>query len=54
MEEKCTKCSGPTAGYKCDMCGVESAEHDATHACGSDHCMPKCSACNEAQANCSC
>lgn len=51
---KCSKCGKDAAGYKCDMCGAESAEHDATHACGGDHCMPKCTDCNEAQEKCSC
>lgn len=52
--DKCKKCEGPVEGYKCDMCGAEAAEHDANHACGSDHCMHKCSGCNEAEAKCGC
>jgi len=50
----CTKCGKETEGYRCDVCGAESAEHDNNHKCGSDHCMPKCKACNEAQSKCSC
>lgn len=50
----CSKCQGATMGYKCDMCGVESDTHDANHACGGDHCMPKCAACQQAQVQCSC
>lgn len=51
---ECTKCGGPTEGYKCDMCGVEATEHDSGHECGGDHCMPKCTGCNEAETNCAC
>jgi hypothetical protein len=50
----CSKCAGPTEGYKCDLCGAESESHDPDHGCGGDHCMPKCAACNEAQVGCSC
>jgi len=50
----CKTCSGATAGYKCDMCGEECAEHDAAHACGAEHCAPKCVACNESEAKCTC
>lgn len=51
---ECTKCHGPAAGYKCDICGDESDAHDAQHACGADHCMPKCSGCSQAQVKCTC
>ncbi len=51
---ECTKCGGSAEGYKCDQCGAESASHDAGHACGGEHCMPKCTGCDEAQANCTC
>jgi len=40
--------------YKCDLCGAESSSHDPGHECGSDHCMPKCSGCGEAEVNCTC
>lgn len=50
----CTKCSKPTQGYKCDVCGVESATHDEQHVHGGEHCMLKCGACNEAQVKCTC
>lgn len=50
----CKTCGGETDGFKCDMCGAEAAEHDGAHSCGADHCMPKCKACNEAEAKCSC
>lgn len=53
-QQECTHCHGATMGYKCDMCGAESGEHDAMHGCGGDRCMPKCTECNEAQAKCSC
>lgn len=51
---KCSKCGGDTSGYKCDMCDAEAAEHDSNHACGADHCMPKCTGCNQAASKCSC
>lgn len=54
QDKKCSHCGGGTAGYKCNMCGEELAEHDASHGCGGDHCMSKCAACNQAQAECSC
>ena len=41
-------------GYKCGVCGAESASHDENHACGADHCMQKCAACNEAEVKCTC
>jgi len=54
QEHKCVKCHGTTSGYKCDTCGAESHEHDDHHGCGGDHCMPKCAACSQAEAECSC
>lgn len=51
---ECTSCSGPTEGFKCDICGAQSDNHDDNHGCGSEHCMPKCQGCNEAQVKCSC
>ncbi len=54
MDHKCKVCEGAVEGYKCDMCGAEAQEHDGSHACGGDHCMPKCAACKEAEAKCSC
>lgn len=50
----CKKCQGETEGYKCDVCGAEAKEHDSAHKCGGEHCMPKCKACNEAEAKCVC
>jgi len=52
--EKCKKCDGVTNGYKCDTCGEESTSHVATHACGGEHCVAKCSGCNEAETKCGC
>ncbi len=52
--DKCKKCGGDTHGCKCDMCGAELDEHDPNHACGGEHCVAKCSACNEAETNCTC
>lgn len=52
--DMCSKCGGETEGYKCDICGAESATHDDKHACGSEHCMPKCKACGQAQVKCPC
>jgi len=51
---ECSTCQGGIDGYKCDTCGAESVEHDPDHECGSEHCMPKCAGCGEAQVNCSC
>lgn len=51
---KCQNCENETKGYKCDMCNAEADNHDASHQCGSDHCMPKCTGCNEAEAKCPC
>lgn len=50
----CSKCGGETSGYKCDTCGAESAAADPGHACGGDHCVEKCTGCNEAQTKCPC
>lgn len=47
-------CNGPTEGYKCDVCGSESAEHDANHEHGGEHCVAKCQTCNEAETKCTC
>lgn len=54
MTMECKTCKGPTDGFKCDMCGEESATHKEDHACGGPHCMPKCKPCNEAEAKCTC
>ncbi len=53
-EYGCKGCGGPTEGYKCDMCGAEAESHDPNHACGGDHCLPKCKGCGEAESKCSC
>lgn len=54
MASKCKTCNGKTAGFKCDICGVEAKKHDQNHGCGGEHCMPKCAGCDEAEVNCSC
>jgi hypothetical protein len=54
MEATCTTCGKGTQGYKCVECGVEGNAHDPAHACGAEKHMPKCAACNEAQAKCTC
>jgi len=55
---KCAKCNMDAKGWKCAICGEESANHDQSHKHGeppSDrHCMPKCTDCNEAEVHCSC
>lgn len=55
---KCAKCGMEPEGFKCAICGAESADHDVNHKHGepaSDrHCMPKCKGCNEAEVHCSC
>ena len=45
---KCSKCGMETEGYKCEMCGAESAHHDDNHGCGSEHCVAKCNGCGQA------
>ena len=50
----CKKCSGATEGYKCDVCGEESKEHNETHRCGGEHCVQKCAACKQAETKCTC
>lgn len=50
----CKKCGSETSGFKCDVCGAESASHDAAHRCGGDHCMSKCKKCEQAEAKCAC
>ncbi|MBI2023897.1 hypothetical protein HYT00_00660 [Candidatus Giovannonibacteria bacterium] len=53
-EKKCSTCGGKAAGYKCDSCGVEAAEHDEKHSCGGNHCVAKCANCNQAETKCAC
>ena len=50
----CKTCGGVTEGYKCDVCGEESATHDDSHKCDGDHCVQKCVACNQAETKCTC
>jgi hypothetical protein len=50
----CRKCGGATKGYKCDMCGALSSEHDPKHACGGSHCVQMCDKCSEAETKCRC
>lgn len=56
--KKCQKCGMDADGYKCEICGAESKEHDPNHACGDEpagtHCVLKCSGCDEAETKCSC
>lgn len=56
MSINCAKCGGATAGWKCAICGSEYATHDSTHLHeGSDrYCMPRCQACGQADALCTC
>ncbi|HEY4475206.1 MAG TPA: hypothetical protein VJB92_00555 [Candidatus Paceibacterota bacterium] len=54
MKGKCKKCGKPTEGYKCDMCGSESKNHEVNHSCGGIHCIPKCSGCGQAEEKCAC
>ena len=51
---ECTKCGGPTEGFKCDVCGALSETHKEDHKCGGENCMAKCKGCDEAQVKCSC
>lgn len=50
----CATCGKATSGYKCDMCGAESADYDPNHACGGEHCVAKCSGCGQAENRCIC
>lgn len=50
----CDQCGGATKGFKCDVCGAESAVHVEAHGCGGAHCMPKCAGCYEAVVLCEC
>lgn len=52
--DTCSKCGGATEGYKCDACGEESAAHDPNHKCGGDHCVAKCTGCDQAHTKCTC
>lgn len=53
---QCPKCSGETDGWKCAICGSESAQHDDNHKhAGSDrYCTMKCKACSQADVHCTC
>lgn len=51
---KCKKCGKEGEGYKCDLCGAESQEHDHNHSCGGEHCVCKCSGCHKTQTHCDC
>lgn len=55
---KCAKCGMNVSGWKCAICGEESAEHDANHRHGepaSDrYCMLKCTGCGQAEVLCTC
>lgn len=51
---ECVTCRKETEGFKCDVCGTESATHDDKHKCGGDHCVPKCRGCGEAETKCIC
>ena len=53
-ENKCKKCSKGIEGYKCDMCGEEAEQRDESHACGGEHCVPKCVDCKEPETKCPC
>ncbi len=50
----CTSCGMATSGYKCAVCGEESAAHDQAHACGGENCQPKCEGCGQADSKCTC
>jgi hypothetical protein len=52
----CPKCGGPTAGWKCAICGAEADEHDEHHLhAGSDrYCTLLCQGCGMADVHCTC
>jgi len=51
---KCIKCSGPTEGFKYDICDAEAEVHVENHKIDGKHCMPECKGCGEAQMKCTC
>lgn len=53
---KCPKCSGETEGWKCAICGAESATHDPNHKHEESdrYCTMKCKACQKADVLCTC
>ncbi len=53
---ECPKCGGPTAGWKCAICGSESNEHDVKHlhADSDRYCTLLCQGCGEADVHCTC
>ena len=53
---QCPKCNNAVEGWKCAICGVESAEHDSnhTHEESDRHCTLKCKKCGKADVHCSC
>jgi len=53
---QCPKCNGEVDGWKCAVCGSESAEHDDNHkhADSDRYCTMKCKACGQADVHCSC
>ena len=54
LMKKCKKCGMKADGYKCELCGVESKNHDPNHVCGGAHCVLKCSGCGQAETKCTC
>lgn len=54
MNDECKTCGAGADGYKCAVCGEAADEHDPEHACGAEHCQPKCEGCNQAEVNCTC
>lgn len=55
-EERCVKCEGATAGWKCAICGAESDEHDPDHLHGGSdrYCTLLCRGCGESDVHCTC
>ncbi len=53
---QCPKCGGETEGWKCAICGAESATHDSNHkhADSDRYCTMKCKACAQADVLCTC
>ena len=50
----CSKCGGPAEGYKCAVGGEEMEEFQPDHEHGPEELEPKCTACDEAEKNCTC
>ena len=49
---QCKNCNGPTEGFKCDVCPLDSPVHLSDHECGGEHLVPRCSRSGQAETRC--